>query len=204
MYFLGLKERLLTARIPPNLKDVDIHVICGCLKDFLRFLSEPLITYALWKDFVQAVQAKDPQDTLPALYQAISELPQPNRDTLAYVILHLKKVAESPDCKMPIDNISKVFAPTIIGYSSEELNPRQVIEETRQLVKVMEYLMRISFDYWFSFVNVNNQRSNRIQQTPSTDSLLRPTTNRFFTPKSAGGKMKKKRERIFGTPPTYR
>lgn len=204
-YKLGLKERLLTARIAPHLKEIDIHVICGCLKDFLRSLSEPLVTHALWKDFVHAVQVKDPQDTLPALYQAISELPQPNRDTLAYIILHLQKVASSPECKMPIDNISKIFGPTIIGYSSETLSPKQMVEETRYFVKIMLSLLNISSDYWASFVNVNYQQSNRLQQTPSTDSLLRPTTNRFFTPRTNIGKIKRKKEgRIFGTPPTYK
>lgn len=193
------------ARIPPNLKEIDIHVICGCLKDFLRSLSEPLVTYAHWKDFVQAVQVRDPQDALPALYQAISELPQPNRDTLAHIILHLQKVAESPECKMPIDNISKIFGPTIIGYSSEDLNPKQIVDETRLLVKVMEHLMNIPTDYWTTFVNVNHQQSNKLQQTPSTDSLLRPTTNRFFTPRSNIGRIRRKKEgRIFGTPPTYK
>lgn len=205
MFLPDLKERLLTARIPPNLKEMDIHVICGCLKDFLRSLSEPLVTYARWKDFVQAVKVTDPQDTFPALYQAISELPRPNRDTLAYTILHLQKVAESPECKMPIENISKVFGPTIIGYSAEDLNPRQLIEETRHLVNVMERLMNIPSDYWSQFVNCSRQQYSKLQQTPSTDSLLRPTTNRFFTPKSNIGKARKKKEgRLFGTPPSYK
>ena len=32
----------------------DIHVICGCLKDFLRGLKEPLVTRQLWRSFVDA------------------------------------------------------------------------------------------------------------------------------------------------------
>jgi len=32
----------------------DIHVICGCLKDFLRSLKEPLVTHELWQNFVDA------------------------------------------------------------------------------------------------------------------------------------------------------
>ena len=51
-------------------------------------------------------------------FQAVSELPRPNRDTLAFLILHLQKVADSPDCMMPADNLAKVMGPTIVGYSS--------------------------------------------------------------------------------------
>lgn len=87
----SLKERFLKGKGAPCLNDIDIHVICGTVKDFLRSLHEPIITYGLWKKFVDAVEAKDPNDTQPSLYQAISELPQPNRDTLAYMILHLQK-----------------------------------------------------------------------------------------------------------------
>ena len=32
----------------------DIHVVCGLLKDFLRNLAEPLLTYELWSKFVDA------------------------------------------------------------------------------------------------------------------------------------------------------
>ena len=51
-------------------------------------------------------------------FQAVSELPRPNRDTLAFLILHLQRVADSPDCMMPADNLAKVMGPTIVGYSS--------------------------------------------------------------------------------------
>lgn len=32
----------------------DIHAVCGLLKDFLRKLAEPLVTYDLWSAFVDA------------------------------------------------------------------------------------------------------------------------------------------------------
>lgn len=75
----------------PILNQLDIHVVCGALKDFLRSLSEPIVTFGLWKTFVSAIASPNRDDVVPALYQAIAELPQPNRDTLAYLILHLKK-----------------------------------------------------------------------------------------------------------------
>jgi len=33
----------------------DIHVVCGCLKDFLRSLKEPLVTFRLWNSFAGAI-----------------------------------------------------------------------------------------------------------------------------------------------------
>lgn len=73
----------------PRLSECDIHVICGCLKDFLRSLKEPLVTHKLWRQFAQAVEIYDAEERRAKLYQAISQLPQPNKDTLAYLVLHL-------------------------------------------------------------------------------------------------------------------
>lgn len=70
---------------------VDIAVICGTIKDFLRSLREPLVTHALWPSFIRTLDIKDASDRKAALYQVISNLPQPNRDTLAYIILHLQR-----------------------------------------------------------------------------------------------------------------
>lgn len=86
-----LKEKFLRCKAPPILNEIDIHVICGVVKDFLRSLQESLVTNALWNDFIQAVDGKDIREVAPCLYRAISDLPQPNRDTLAYIMLHLIK-----------------------------------------------------------------------------------------------------------------
>ena len=32
----------------------DIHVLCGCLKDFLKGLNEPLLTFSLNESFMAA------------------------------------------------------------------------------------------------------------------------------------------------------
>ncbi|XP_071454340.1 rac GTPase-activating protein 1-like [Hetaerina americana] len=88
-----LKKKFLQGKGAPNLADYDIHVVCGVLKDFLSSLGEPLITNVLWGDFAKAAQVSDSSDSTAALYQAISELPKPNQDTLAYLILHLKKLS---------------------------------------------------------------------------------------------------------------
>lgn len=201
----ALKERFLRGKGAPCLSQIDIHVICGTVKDFLRSLQEPLVTYGLWKDFAEAVQARDEQDIAPALYQVISELPQPNRDTLAYMILHLKRVAEAKECKMPLENLAKIFGPTLIGYSNPEPTPSALFSETTNQFQVMESLLKLPESYWLSFINTNNNVNKpigKLQQTPSTDSLLRPTTARnFFTP-SVRKRIKGKR--FLTTPPAMK
>ena len=66
-------------------------MVCGCLKAFFKDLKEPLLTTHLWQDFVNAASCTDRDEAYSALYQAISGLPQANKDTLAYVILHLQR-----------------------------------------------------------------------------------------------------------------
>ena len=51
-----LKERLLKAKGTPSMEKVeDVNVICGCLKQFLIGLKEPLVTRKLNPLFLQAV-----------------------------------------------------------------------------------------------------------------------------------------------------
>ncbi|XP_025405158.1 rac GTPase-activating protein 1-like isoform X1 [Sipha flava] len=169
----------------PNLSDTDIHVICGCLKDFLRTLDDPLIPHYDWKTFTDAVRnSKD--ETEHRLYQAISLLPQPNRNTLAYIILHLQKVAATPDCKMPISNLARVFGPTIVGYSSEE--SENLYFDCELSNKVVEEMLKLSPDYWSNFLN--NLVPLRAQNTPVKRTPSRPLQTR--TPIT-------KNNRIFGS-----
>lgn len=87
----GLKDRFLKGKTVPSLGQIDIHVICGCIKDFLRNLKEPIIPSNLWAKFANACQLLDDAQAVKDLLSAINELPQANRDTLAFLILHLKR-----------------------------------------------------------------------------------------------------------------
>lgn len=70
------------------------------------------------------------------MFQCISELPQPNRDTLAYIVVHLQKVAESTSCQMPIANLGKVLGPTIVGHRSPNPSHLEMFEDLKIQPKV--------------------------------------------------------------------
>lgn len=150
-----LKEKLLQNRDShPFDKIHDIHVLSGTLKDFLRKLAEPLVTFKLHHKFMEAADINDVDDSLTAIYQAISELPMVHRDTLAYVVLHLQRVAESSDCGMPASNLAKVFGPTIVGHASKDPPPGVIMNDTRLQAPVVERFLSIPSDFWKSFTNV--------------------------------------------------
>ncbi|XP_048474819.1 rac GTPase-activating protein 1-like [Rhincodon typus] len=160
-----LKEKFLKGKNMPLLSKVDdIHVICGLLKDFLRNLKEPLVTFKLYSAFVSAADITDDDNSVAAMYQAISELPQPNRDTLAFLMNHLQRVANSPNCKMDIANLSKVFGPTIVGYSTPDPSPMSMLQETKLQPKVVERFLSLPVEYWsqFTMVEQENIQPNRI------------------------------------------
>ncbi|XP_043597338.1 rac GTPase-activating protein 1 [Bombus pyrosoma] len=205
-----LKEKFLKGKGAPNLSDVDISTICSTLKDFLRSLREPLITVGLWADFVRATTITDKQDADAALYQAISELPQPNRDTLAFLILHLQRVSSSPECKMPITNLAKVFGPTLVGYSCQKPSPNSLLSETSNQVAIVENLLKIPSDYWANFVNPENlnnigtHRTGELQHTPSQESLLKRSISRGFfnTPLTSSRTFMRKNKKYFAASPS--
>ncbi|KMQ87610.1 rac gtpase-activating protein 1-like protein [Lasius niger] len=204
-----LKDKFLKGKGAPNLSNVDIATICSTLKDFLRSLREPLITVGLMGDFIRATTLTDKQDGDAALYQAISELPQPNRDTLAFLMLHLQRVSSSPECKMPISNLAKVFGPTLVGYTSKEPS-LTMLSETKHQVAVVENLLQIPSDYWATYVNPANTndictpKTGELKHTPSTESLLKRSTSRGFfnTPLSSSRTFARRNKKYFATPPS--
>lgn len=143
-----LRERFLAGKTALSLGKVeDVHVVCGLLKDFFRKLPEPLVTFRLHPQFMEAAETEDESGTV-ILYKAISELPPPNKDTLAFILLHLHKVMLSAECHMDHTNICRVFGPTLIGHGLAEPSPTTIMRDTASQHKVMSRLLSIPIDYW--------------------------------------------------------
>ncbi|XP_026761784.2 rac GTPase-activating protein 1-like [Galleria mellonella] len=196
-----LKERFLRGCGSPQLGSEDIHVLCGCIKDFLRSLREPLVSSALWSDFMDAARLSEPSDATAAVVQAVSQLPQPNRDSLAFLVLHLQKVAESPECEMGIENLAKIFGPTVVGYGL--VTQAEMYSATAQMFNVMQLLLRLPSDYWAQWACPTSAASSPQQQqhgavgTMGTMGTL-PTPHQakprgfFFSPVDTGVSRKKR------------
>lgn len=185
-----LKEKLLKGRSVISLNKVDIHAVCGTIKEFLRSLKEPLVTRAAWQTFVDAAEQKDETMSLNLLYEAVCELPQPNKETLAFLVLHLQRVAEAHECRMPLENLAKVFGPTIVGYSSAEPSDSHMLTETRQQCQVMQKLLMLPADSWQNILNVELPEVFNIPQLKTPDVTPAPVAPRLGPIYSSGQKPK--------------
>ncbi|XP_045912494.1 rac GTPase-activating protein 1 isoform X1 [Micropterus dolomieu] len=171
-----LKEKFLRSKTVPVLSKVDdVNAITGLLKDFLRNLKEPLLTFRLNRPFMEAAEVSDDDNSIALMYQTISDLPQPNRDTLAFLVLHLKRVANSLDTRMDISNLARVFGPTIVGHAVPNPDPMTILQDTKRQPKVVERLLALPVDYWAQFVMAENEQAN-------LDHLIIENANCYATP----------------------
>ncbi|XP_028850024.1 rac GTPase-activating protein 1 [Denticeps clupeoides] len=173
-----LKEKFLRGKTVPLLSKVeDIHAITGLLKDFLRNLKEPLLTFRLNRSFMEAAELADDDNSIALMYQTISDLPQPNRDTLAFLIIHLQKVARITENKMDIVNLARVFGPTIVGHAVPDPDPMTILNDTKRQHKVVERLLSLPIEYWSQFMMVENDKAH-------ADHMVIENTNCYATPDS--------------------
>ncbi|NWV69790.1 RGAP1 protein, partial [Malurus elegans] len=153
------KRKLLRAggALPALSSVTDIHVVCGVLKDFLRGLKEPLTASPLTLLPDAATDIPDEAASDTALRHVVSKLPPANRDTLAFLMLHLLRVSHSPDCKMDVFNLSRVFGPTLVGHSSANPTPVAIMEDTPRQCKVVARLLSLPHSFWRGFVGTEQE-----------------------------------------------
>ncbi|CAF1187865.1 unnamed protein product, partial [Didymodactylos carnosus] len=164
----SLKDRILKSHT--GLFDLshiaDINTICGVVKGFLYSLSESLLTQQLWKTFALIIEEESDYVKQQRLESLILQLPKPNRDTLAFMILHLQRVAATPQCRMPILNLTRTMGPGIIGYSSKHINGIDVVGETYKQTKILEFFLKMPSDYWTKFLQDFTTITNEYPLTP--------------------------------------
>ncbi|KAL4240846.1 Rho GTPase-activating protein 17 [Mactra antiquata] len=106
-------------------KDLDPHTVAGALKQYLRELPEPLLTFKLFPDFMAAAQQQADQ-RLQALWCVVDRLPKPNYDNFRYLIKFLSKLTERSDVnKMTPSNIAIVIGPNLI-WSEGDSGPNMM------------------------------------------------------------------------------
>ncbi|XP_057681416.1 rho GTPase-activating protein 44 isoform X2 [Corythoichthys intestinalis] len=127
----------------------DPHAIAGALKSYLRELPEPLMTYELYNDWIQASNIPDQDKRLQALRGACDKLPPANNNNFRYLIKFLSKLTEYQDVnKMTPGNIAIVLGPNLLWTHSDGNITEMMTTVSLQIVGIIEPIIQHA-DWFF-------------------------------------------------------
>ncbi|CAN9508803.1 unnamed protein product [Ophioblennius macclurei] len=127
----------------------DPHAIAGALKSYLRELPEPLMTFELYNDWIQASNIQDQDKRLQALLGACEKLPPANNSNFKYLIKFLSKLTEYQDVnKMTPGNIAIVLGPNLLWTHNEGNITEMMTTVSLQIVGIIEPIIQHA-DWFF-------------------------------------------------------
>uniref|UniRef100_A0A1I8AQZ0 Rac GTPase-activating protein 1-like n=1 Tax=Steinernema glaseri TaxID=37863 RepID=A0A1I8AQZ0_9BILA len=171
----------------PKLWLEDTETITSCLKKFLRDLNDSLIPMTSFLEFSKAADSQDPV----MLKNAVNDLPITNRDTLAYLCLHLQKVAENSQInRMPLENLARCIAPSVVGESHlsrcAKMSTVEASGVLEKQINIMVELLRMPTEYWKQFIDTTYSGMYQSVTTP----------NSVNTPSNVGSHMSSARRQL--------
>uniref|UniRef100_A0A8C2A0F2 Rho GTPase-activating protein 44 n=1 Tax=Cyprinus carpio TaxID=7962 RepID=A0A8C2A0F2_CYPCA len=127
----------------------DPHAIAGALKSYLRELPEPLMTFELYDEWIQASNIQDMDKRLQALLCTCEKLPTDSLNNLRYLIKFLAKLTEHQDAnKMTPGNIAIVLGPNLLWTHSEGNMTEMMTTMSLQIVGIIEPIIQHA-DWFF-------------------------------------------------------
>nr|XP_014340145.1 PREDICTED: rho GTPase-activating protein 44 [Latimeria chalumnae] len=128
---------------------IDPHAIAGALKSYLRELPEPLMTFELYEEWIQASNIQDQDKRLQALWNACENLPKANYHNFRYLIKFLAKLTEHQDMnKMTPGNIAIVLGPNLLWPQAEGNITELMTTVSLQIVGIIEPIIQHA-DWFF-------------------------------------------------------
>uniref|UniRef100_A0A667XCN8 Rho GTPase-activating protein 17 n=1 Tax=Myripristis murdjan TaxID=586833 RepID=A0A667XCN8_9TELE len=127
----------------------DPHAVAGALKSYLRELPEPLMTFQLYDEWIQASSVSDPDKRLQALWVVCDQLPKNNKNNLRYLVKFLAKLAQESEVnKMTPSNIAIVLGPNLLWAKTEGSLAEMAAATSVHVVTIIEPIIQHA-DWFF-------------------------------------------------------
>uniref|UniRef100_A0A3B5L164 Uncharacterized protein n=1 Tax=Xiphophorus couchianus TaxID=32473 RepID=A0A3B5L164_9TELE len=177
-----------------NVNKLSFH--CA-LKSYLRELPEPLMTFELYIDWIQASNIQDQEKRLQALLGACEKLPCANNNNFKYLIKFLSKLTEYQDVnKMTPGNIAIVLGPNLLWTHDEGNITEMMTTVSLQIVGIIEPIIQHA-DWFFpgeiefnvtgnygSPVHTNHNANYSLMPSPDLDQVDRRQNDQSRRPLS--------------------
>nr|XP_020849715.1 rho GTPase-activating protein 10 isoform X2 [Phascolarctos cinereus] len=103
-----------------NSLDWEVKTITSALKQYLRSLPEPLMTYDLHGEFIIPAKCGSPESRVNAIHFLVHRLPEKNKEMLDILVKHLTNVSNhAKQNLMTVANLGVVFGPTLMRPQEE-------------------------------------------------------------------------------------
>ncbi|XP_067848310.1 rho GTPase-activating protein 10 isoform X1 [Heptranchias perlo] len=103
-----------------NSLEWETKTITSALKQYLRNLPEPLMTYKLHGEFILLAKCSSPESRIKPIHSLIHKLPEKNQEMLDILIKHLANVSNNAKQNlMTVANLGVVFGPTLMRAREE-------------------------------------------------------------------------------------
>ncbi|XP_037611492.1 rho GTPase-activating protein 17a isoform X2 [Sebastes umbrosus] len=127
----------------------DPHAVAGALKSYLRELPEPLMSYQLYEEWIQASSVSDPDKRLQALWVVCDQLPKNNKTNMRYLVKFLAKLAQDSEVnKMTPSNIAIVLGPNLLWTKTEGSLAEMAAATSVHVVAIIEPIIQHA-DWFF-------------------------------------------------------
>ncbi|KAM0611502.1 hypothetical protein ACHAP1_001254 [Verticillium nonalfalfae] len=119
----------------------DVNSVTGLLKQFLRDLSDPLLTMEQHTALIEAAKHEDDIVRRDSLHAIINSLPDPNYATLRALALHLHRVMDNSHVnRMNCHNLAVIFGPTLMGT-----DPSTAIADAGWQIKAIDTILQNTY-----------------------------------------------------------
>ncbi|KAL6069593.1 Rho GTPase-activating protein 19 [Balamuthia mandrillaris] len=158
-------------------KDVDLgslepHVLANLLKQFLRELTEPPLTFFLYESFVGAIQTEE-AERKQLLREFLGSVPSNNFRLVAHVVRHLRAIADLSDKNlMTSDNLAIVFGPVLLRPKVSSLET--ILADVAHVNNIVSTFID---DYHYFFED-RLKTLEAEEETSSNDSSVEKTCNK--------------------------
>lgn len=96
-------------------------------------------------------------ESIQLLKEVILQLPNANRDSLAFLFLHFRHIIDSASVTlMDAKALAKIFGPTVVGSKVLCPSTSNLISENVTQISVMNALFLISRHFWYGILKDPN------------------------------------------------